>query len=110
MDIAYILENMNVECGIRNTPKYTDNLSLDDLDADWYSEKPTDQEFHEAATNYFNKKNRIDYITKRREAMPQVEELIEDLYQAMDLGKLPKDNAFYEKIRLAYERFPDLDA
>jgi hypothetical protein len=47
------------------------------------------------------------YLTKRRKAYPNTQELIQALWRAMDQGILPKVPGFYDKIDEANKRFPE---
>jgi hypothetical protein len=49
MKISHVLSYMGLEYTIRGDNDYNDNLSLDDFDITWVSQKPSDEAFHKAA-------------------------------------------------------------
>lgn len=52
MKISDILSFMQLQYVLRGNTDYNENISLNDLDAEWISEKPTDEAFHIAALQY----------------------------------------------------------
>jgi len=47
-----------------------------------------------------------DYAALRREAYPKIEDMLDALWHAMDSGRLPKVDEFYEPIASVKARIP----
>ena len=66
---------------------------------------------------YFNDKKYVDgkwvsadpepeYLKMRRFSYPSLDQLVMALWQAMDVGVLPKVSGFYDKVKEVNDRFP----